>query len=186
MPLPLLLLAGGAGMGFLQGRSAANEADSKWRIAQEQIEANKKQRGQLQEVYGLQLGMASESLEQQTTELSYGAGQSLYDITTQGQQGEKKSGLVYGSSQKSTEELRGKARKGWGFGMEKAVDVYGQKILDIESGYQGEVGRLDSELTKLNYESRMYQNQMSPMAMFTNMFSGAMSQAGTAAGMSGG
>ena len=170
---PYLMLGAGVSS-FLQASSAEEEANAKWRYTQQQKQEIEKQRGQLDEVYGLQLGMAGETFQQQTGELSYGAGQSLYDITTQGGTAELQQNLVHGSAQKITGQSREKARQGWRFGQEKVTDVYGQKLLDIESGYQGEVGRLDSELAKLDYESRMYKSQMGTTAFMTNFLSGVV------------
>jgi hypothetical protein len=159
-PLGWGLLAGGALLSGLGASSKTRSAKERMGYISEQQAGITSALGRVGEIAEQKTGLAQDVYGEQIGEASYGAGQSLYDITQSGASMSQKVGFATsGELDTRIERGRGDVYEKFGFQKQSLQNVLGEKLMGIEEQRGAEEGRLLSEQSRLSYEMKQARRQ---------------------------
>jgi len=168
---PGLLLAGG--LAGLNAFSSMNQAEEEVDILGNQISSLKGAQSSLDESYGQKKGLATDKYSEQLEQLSYGAGQSLYDISTQGSQAAGRTGMARsGTVETNIERARGTVRDKFGFEQTGLESMLGESLMNIEEWYGAQSSDLSTQMEGLKYQKEQAQSRTG-LGGFVKSFLGA-------------
>lgn len=155
-------------------------ASSKQRAAQQQMGYISQQQAGLAEAFGQVGEIAAQRTEiaediygEQIEEASYGAGQSLFDITRGEESAYQRSGLARSGG---IEQMVGRGREDvyrkFGFQQQTLQNVLGEKLMGIEEYRSGEEARISAEQQRLEYEMRKAREQASTGGFLSSLLGG--------------
>ena len=166
-----------AGLGIL---GSIGGASSKRKAAQERMGYIGQQQkslemalGQVGQIAEQKIDIAEDIHGERYEQASYGAGQSLYDITVQGGTAAQRSGLATsGTVQQMLERGQSGVRAGFGFEQRNLRSALGEKLMGIEEYRAGEEGRIMAEQQRLAYEMKKAKREASSGGFLTSLFGG--------------
>lgn len=150
-----LMLGIGVGLAGFNAFSSMNQAEEEVDILGNQISSIKDAQGSLDVSYGQKKGLAADKYSEQLEQLSYGTGQSLYDISQQGSQATSRTGLARsGTVESSIARARGSVRDKFGFQKTGLESVLGESLMNIEEWYGGMSSDLSTQMEGLQYQRK--------------------------------
>ncbi len=155
-----LMLGLSVGMAGISAFSSMKQAEDEVDILGNQISSLKESQGYLDESYGVKKELATDKYTEQLGAVSYSTGQSLYDISTQGNQAISSTGLATsGTIDTNIARARDKVRDKFGFEKTGLENMLGESLLNIEEWYGASSSDLSTQMESLTYQKKQAQSR---------------------------
>lgn len=160
------ILAAGAASSLFSAKGRQDEARNRYNLFGEQIGDVKEAKAGVIESFEAQEGLALDIFGEESQAVGMQAGRGLQNIrketdTLFSKSGMATSGEIAGMKTKMTEQTM----EDYGVQMTSLENQLGGKILGLEEWKGGELGRLDSEMTRLNYERQKASKEMNSFGL---------------------
>ena len=153
-PLGWAVLGVGLATNLMGSASKKKAAGEKIGYIDNQLSGLTEASQQLGQNVEMRTDIAQDVYGEDISKASYGVGQNLYDLTTQGDYAVGKTGLATSTMTNKIERGRESMRTQFGFQRQGLQNVLGQKLMDIEEYRGSEESRLQSERERLNFERK--------------------------------